>query len=184
MSYFLLPIIGLGTSRDPWRAKYLSELSVKRSMHDFGSVGVCYGRLTEAQEQSIAAHSDAFLFPALDDTVKQRDVQALKNIIETYDVPMHWLEAGLSHRDMLRVICGMAQLWQRTRGLRRPLQHAGNLDTQLSAMSEPVREGVAMAADSLGVDRSSLGATSAVREALHVCGSQFGAHHPIKLGEL
>jgi hypothetical protein len=170
MKYFVVPTIGTGAMKDGWRPKYIAALSVAWHAIDIFDSMVVAADTTSAQDASISANADAILVPPLDNTVS---VTATKNALESINVPAHWVTAGMTYRQVLRVICGFGQLLHQVEAQIGEITLAGNLDKTLGQLSASVRTALAQASDNLGLDRSTVTGTTLLRDALKVAGQQL-----------
>lgn len=182
MSLFVVPIAGTGTKANPFRPKYIKDLPVAwlwvATPLDWG---IAWANTSPAQETAIGANADAIVIPALDTTVA---LVATKNALEGLNVPAQWVTAGMTYRTVCRVVVGMACFIQRCDGLGQKIALAGNLDKTLSQFTAAVRQSLADASDSLGLDRSAVTGATTLREAMRIAGQQFAAGTTINLGDL
>lgn len=182
MSIFVVPIAGTGARGDPFRPKYVKDLPARwlwiPTPLDWG---VAWANASPAQETAIGANADAIVVPPLDNTIA---LVATQNALEGLNVPAHWLTAGMTYRTVVRVVVGMACFVQRCDGLGQRVTLAGNLNSQISTFSVGVRNTLAAASDSLGLDRSQVTGTTTLREAMRIAGQQFATGTVIQLGDL
>ena len=182
MSFYVVPMIGVGTRQDPRRPKYIAALGVQFAIMDMDTSAVVWADTTPAQEAAVGANSDALVVPPLDNTVA---LNATKNALEALNIPAQWVTAGMTYRNVLRVVCGMAALIQRTDGLGAKLTLTpARLDLTMAQIPANLRQSLADASDSLGLDRSSIVNGTTVRAALKILGQQFLDGIGISLGDL
>lgn len=181
MSFFIIPLEGTGTSADPFREKYVPALGVDRAIVDHDANAIVWANCSPAQEATVAANADVILVPPLDNTVA---LVATQNALEALNIPAQWITAAMTYRDVLRALVGAAQFIQRCSGLGVPLKLAGNLDTQMSALPANIRQVLAAASDSLGLDRSTVTGTTTVRQIIRIAGQQFVAGVGVHLADL
>lgn len=181
MSFFLLPMEGAGTKADPRREKYIPALGVARAIVDHDDVAVVWADTSPAQEAVLVLNPDVFLVPALD---QQIALTATQNALETFNIPAQWVTAGMTYREVLRGIIGMAQLIQRTQGLGVKFRLAGKLDRTIGSLAANVQQVLADAADSMGLDRSNVTGATTVRSALWILGKQFLDGRGVQLADL
>jgi hypothetical protein len=182
MSFFIVPTVGSGTKGDPWRPKYITDLPLKWNAIDIFDAMVIAANTTAAQDSAIGANPDAILVPPLDATVA---VAATKNAIEALGVPAHWITSGMTYRFVLRFICGMGQLLHRVEViLGTDITLTGNLDKTAAQLPVAVRNAILQACDELGIDRSSMDASTTLREALRIFGQQYIAANTVMLNGL
>lgn len=176
-----MPVAGTGARGDPFVPKYIPALGVTWLWVATPlEWGVVWATASPAQETAVGANADAIVVPPLDNLIA---LVATQNALESLNVPAQWLTAGMTYRTVLRVIVGMAAFAQRCEGLGQRLALAGNLDKTVGSLSVAVRNNLSAAADSLGLDRTSITGTTTVREVLRILGQQF-AQGSITLGDL
>jgi hypothetical protein len=181
VSFFIIPMEGLGTRADPRREKYVPALGVDRAIVDHDDTAIVWANTTPAQDAALALHADVILVPALDLPVA---LVTLQTALEALNIPAQWITAAMTNRDVLRALVGMAQLLQRCTGLGVSFKLAGNLDLTMSQLSVAVRTVLASASDSLGLDRSTIVGTTTVRQALRILGKQFLDGRGVQLADL
>lgn len=182
MSFFIVPIAGTGTRADPFVPKYIAALAVFWRWRELPrNWSIVYAETSPAQQTSIGANADAIVVPPLDNQIA---LVATQNALEGLNVPAQWLTAGMTYRTVLRVLVGMANFAQTCDGMGLQLVLAGNLDKTLGQFSAQTRAILASAADTLGIDRTSISGTTTVRETLRIMGQQFAAGTAISLGDL
>jgi hypothetical protein len=183
VSIFVVPVEGSGTSvADAFRPKYITALGVPwvwcAAPQEWG---IAWAAASPAQETSVGANVDAIVVPTLDGNVA---VNATKTALEGLGVPAQWVVAGMTYRQVLRIVVGMAAFAQRCNGLGLRLAIAGNLDKTMGQIPVPTRTMLATAADDLGLDRSQVLVTTTVREVLRMMGQQFVSGIGVALGDL
>jgi len=182
MSFFLVPIIGSGTAKDPFRPKYIEALNVAWAMVDHGSAAIVWADTTAAQNSTIGANSDATVVPPLDNTIA---LTATQNALEALNIPAQWLTASMTYRGVLRIVVGIAQLLQRLHGLGTPVVLSQSvLNVTFGSLSAQNQSNITTAIASLGLDGSAIVSTTTVRQILHDIGQQFYAGHGVALGDL
>lgn len=181
MSFYIVPMIGTGIGADPRQAKYIAALGVNYTVIDCDQVAIVWANASVAQDDAMALNVDAFVIPPIDNNVA---VAATQAALESFNIPAQWVSAGMTYRQALRVVAGMAQLIQRTEGLGAKLGLAGRLDLTVAAIPVAMRNALTSAADSLALDRTTIVGATTVREALRILGQQFVAGNAIRLGNL
>lgn len=184
MSWFLIPIeTVIRGGKEVRQERYVPALGVDRSIIDFGETAIVWANCSPAQEMSVAANADVRQIPALDNTVA---VNATKQALEDLNVPGQWVTAGMTYRQVLRVVVGMAQLVQYVTGvLGQQLTIAGHLNDTFNSFPVAVRNALTSAAAQFGVDTSGLNGASTLREILRNFGQQCAAGLiDIRLGDL
>jgi hypothetical protein len=182
MTFFVIPLITEVVRGESKRwEKYVPALGVDRSVCDIGDTGIVCAVTTPAQDAAIAANADVIQIPPLDNTVA---VTATRNALEGLDIPGDWIQAGMTYRQVLRVIIGMAQFIQLSESLGAKVVLKGNLDLTMAQIPIAQRNALSAAADQLGIDRSAVTGSTTVRQALHLLGSQFANSKTIRMGSL
>jgi hypothetical protein len=181
MSFFIIPMEGAGTEADPRREKYVPALGVDRAIVDHDDNAVVWANTTPEQDAALALNADVIVVPPLDNEVA---VVATQNALEALNIPAQWITAGMTYREVLRVIVGMAQLIQRCDGLGVRFRLAGNMDRTMASLAANVRQVLSDASDSLGLDRSEIVGTTTVRQALRILGKQFLDGRGVRLADL
>lgn len=183
MAHYLLPMeFGADGARTVYRPKYLAGLTPATwSQCRLGEFTVAWVDTTPANHDFLTAQPDVLAIPPLDNAVA---VTATRNQLEAIGIPSQWVTAGLTYRTVLRVVVGMALLVQRTEGLGERLPFAGRLNDTIGSLPAAARQRLADAADSLGLDRSGIVASTTVREAMRIIGEQFVQGRGIALGDL
>jgi hypothetical protein len=171
MTFLLLPLEGDGlTHLTGFRPKYIPALGVSFASIAFDGNSLVSATLTAQQETDIALNADVILIPPLDNTVA---VTATKNSLEAINIPAQWVTAGMTYRQVLKVVAGLFLLLQRINGRSALLHLAGNLDKTLAQIPANTCAQLANASDDLGLDRSAVTNSTTVREALRIAGQQF-----------
>lgn len=172
MTFFVIPVIGTGARSDPRRPKYISDIpGIRWSGTDHGDTFILAADTTAADELAIGTNADAIVFPAqLDAAVSVAQIQGA---LEAQDIPAHWIRSGMTHRQVLRVIVGMAQTLQRCEGVGVKVRIRGNMDRTVGSLAAPIRRALSDAADSMGLDRRGVVAATTVRELMAELGQQF-----------
>jgi hypothetical protein len=183
VSFYLVPIEGSGTLADPRRPKYVRALGVAWLMVDFGDSAIVWANATPTQDATIGANADATVVPVLDSSIA---VSATQTALDGLNIPSQWLSAGMTYRQVLRVVVGMAQLVQYVTGvLGQSLTVAGHLGDTFNSLPLGVRNALTSAAAAFGVDTSGLTGSSTLRQILFNFGQQCAAGLiPIRLGDL
>lgn len=172
MSYFVLPLVDTVVRGSPARVpKYLPAMGLTSFVCALDDQAVVYcPDATPADENALGLNFDVIVIPPLDNPVA---VNATKAALEALNIPAQWVAPGMSYRDVLRAVVGMAQLVQRTYGLGNRLTLAGNLDLTMSQIPAAKRSILQQASDEMGLDRSGITGATTVRAALRILGQQF-----------
>ena len=165
----------IGTVRQP---KYIPLLNYTFGAIDYGSedVAICgVVDISTADHNALALNPDVMALPAnLDNTMGAGAVTAAKSFLEGLNIPANWINTTRTFRDAIRVIAGLFQFNQRWRGLTQtsPFKSGLNLTTQYNQLSDENKTTLKAVFDEFGIDRTSLTATSTLREGLYLFGSQ------------
>jgi hypothetical protein len=183
MSCFVVPLVDPGV----WpgvQPKYIKDLGVDYFCCRLDDVGVVNASTSGAQDSSVSANADAILIPPLDNTIGAGALAQVQSALEGLNVPAQWVQVGMSYRTVVRVVCGFAQLVQRTTGLNNAnrIRLAGNLDKTMAQIPAAMRTTLQQAADDLNLDRSGITGATTLREALRIVGQQFAANRELYLG--
>lgn len=169
MAALIVPVIGTGIRLDPFRPKYMDGIIGWTSI-PFDDKAVVMAELTQQQITDIGANSDAIVIENIDATVA---LNATRNALEAMNLPGNWVQSGMTYREVLRVVCGIHLLLQRAEGMGVKITIAGNLDLTMAQVPANIRQALADAADSLGLDRSGVTLSTTVREVLRSLAAQF-----------
>lgn len=181
--YLLMPLTVVEGRRGPKYLKWRdnpSGLDVSWSLYDFGLLAQCITAcdLTTAQFNALDANADVFGVPAnLDGNVTAAQLPTVQNALETVRIPADWVQAGAtSYRELIRVICGMAQFAQRHHGMHNQylIPDQINLDQTWGDLPDTWRTNLRATADSFQYDYSQIAAGTKVRAILKSLASQWG----------
>lgn len=181
MSFFLIPITGAGTKLDPRRPKYVRGLC-QWAAFDFAETAILWTDGT--QDAAISANLDVVTIPPLDNLVTAGNRATVIAQIESLDIPAQWVQVGMTFRTVVRVCIGEGMCIQRMNGMGLKPVIKGHLDDQINTFPANMVQGLADAADSLGLDRSRITGTTLLRDALFDVGQQFASGRIVRLGDL
>jgi hypothetical protein len=176
---YLCPIIGAGTFTDQRHPKYISDLGVQWSMIDYGFQPFCLvaANVSDAQDAALVLNSDVTKIPDnLDSNVA---VTATQNALESLQIPANWINASNTYRQVLRIVWGMFNFFQRysvISGTVNPLIDGItiSLSTQFSSLPLKVRQDLIATAQDLNLDTSSLSGNSTLRQILKALADSWG----------
>jgi hypothetical protein len=186
--YYLLPKTtvagpgGIGLTTQP---AYLQAAGVTVwGAMDYGLEPVMLVRadVTSPQHNAIAANADADAFPAnLENTVGS-NLATVSAQLEAKGIPGDWVTAGMTFRAVLRWVARLFCIAQRLNGRARlRLLSEQTLDSTVGDLSAARRQALNDAAQSLGLDTSSITLAMTIRQALKILGNQITL--PIVIGE-
>jgi hypothetical protein len=182
--YYLVPKAGTGVVADPYRPAYVGDLGVPWQGMDYGLEPVFLVRadVTTPQHNGIVANADADAFPAnLENTVGS-NLATVSAQLEAKGIPGDWVTAGMTFRAVLRWVARLFCIAQRLNGRARlRLLSEQTLDSTVGDLSAARRQALNDAAQSLGLDTSSITLAMTIRQALKILGNQITL--PIVIGE-
>lgn len=182
MSFYVVPLVGTGARGDAFRPKYVPALGVQWLACDLPRHWVIvWADATPAQDATIAANADALVVPPLDNTIA---LVATQNALEGLGVPAQWLQSGMTYRQVVRVVVGIANFAQRCEGLGQRITLTGNLNLTVAALPAAIQNVLAAAADSMGLDRTGITGATTLRQVLAIMAQQFIAGVSVSLGDL
>lgn len=157
----------------------------------YGSDDVCIcgvHDISTADHNSLIANSDVFGLPEnLDQLMATNAVNVAQTFLENLNIPANWINTSRTYREVVKIVIGIFQFNQIWSGLTNgntPFKEGMNLSTQYNQMSTIVKKRLRDCFDILNIDRTSLTATSSIREALILFGQEF-SNSQIKLaGEI
>lgn len=164
--------------------KYAADLgTIERKMmlpYGLQPVYLIAADVTPAQHAVLAGYADNSFFPPDIDQAAGANLATVQAELESHDIPAEWVTAGTIYRTILRLINGVCLIGQvftrkdaEMNGGDGNLLPAGvTMATAYSAMPLGYRTALLAAVDELGYNRTSLGASSTLRDLLRVVGSQ------------
>jgi hypothetical protein len=131
----------------------------------------------DAVDAQVSAQSDVIRIPDnLNNTLTGGAVTTAQNALEAKDIPAQWITSGMSYRTLLRIMIGFFIfvnryhfIDQRNTAL---VDATNNLDLQFNQLPARIQTALIQTADSLGLDRSQVTATSTLREIFRQIGVQ------------
>ncbi|MDL1909701.1 hypothetical protein FBQ81_03255 [Chloroflexi bacterium CFX6] len=181
--YLLMPLSVVGNRRGP---KYLmwrdnpGGLDVPWNIFDFGLLPQCIAAcdVTTAQFNGLNGNADVFGVPSnIDGNVTAAALNTVRTALETVRIPADWVQAGsTSYRELLRVICGLAQFAQRHHAMHGQyiIPDEINLDQTWGDLPDAWRANLRATADSFHYDYSQISAATPVRAILRSLANQWG----------
>lgn len=184
--FYLVPRVGVGTSQNPFRPKYVKQdeliagtsLQGRWSAMDYGTENVFLlgVDITPAEHAALSAQSDVLAFPnALDDNVSALALTAVQTNLEALKLPGSWVTTNHTYRQILRAVAKLIVVAQRYAGLHGvPLFEDGiTLDSRWNQLSNAQQDRLRAVADSLELDRSGITATMTLRTILRQVADQL-----------
>jgi hypothetical protein len=188
---YIVPVVGIGTKDDPRRPKYFNSDAAgagRTGIITAGSVwsAIDYGfepwmvvgaDLSTSDDNLVVGEADAFAVPFdLSVNLTSGQVTNVQNKLEAINVPAGWVDTSLTWVSVLRVVLGMFLLMQRYSGI-----HGTNgiftggvaLSTTIAQLPAQVRADFQTAAQSFGLDTSSIVGGTTLRQALKILADQF-----------
>ena len=170
-------VIGGTTLR---HAKYALNQNYGTSAKDYGSEDVCVCtciNIKQVEHEALIANADVVDLPLnKDGTLSPASVTALTNFLESYNIPANWLNTARLNRRTVRIIMGMFEFNHQWRGLTSnssPFKEGVNLTTRFNQLTTPRKQRVRACFDIMGIDRTTLTATSTLRDILILFGQSF-----------
>lgn len=134
--------------------------------------------VTPEQQAAIDADPLIYSFPEnIDTNLTAQGVQALSSYLEDVNVPAHWLNAGFSFREAIRIIAAMFQYMQRLEYLLggRFFDANTGLNTKVSDFSPAQLSAATQAAIDLGFDTSGISGQTQIRNVMKNMADQWGS---------
>ncbi len=182
----LMPMTGTGSSRlDPRVPKYVSEFGAFQwQLVDYGSQDACLAAVDAdaTTHSTLSAHADVLTVPAnLDANPGSGAVTTTQNALEGLSIPAGWVSTSLTWRTITRVVIGMFLLNQRYWVVagnalgngRQSIFDDVNLSSTVSQIPAQKLNLLTEAANSLGLDSSTITGSTTIRQMLFSFGQQF-----------
>lgn len=127
---------------------------------------------------AIAAFADVLALPEnLDQLPGASARNAIKNRLETFNIPSGWIVAGMTYREILRIVLGMFMFMQRLQ-----VRSPGNifkrlnitLDTTFGELGVGAQQVLRDSANSLGYNGDAIPANWTIRQILKYAADQWG----------
>jgi hypothetical protein len=176
--FYLMPLIGTGTRRDPRRPAYReTDLAGEGFALDYGAEPVCLVRVdaSDTQHTAVTAHSDVFAFPLPLTSTIGAALTSTQASLETFHIPNDWLTSTHTWRQLLRVIGTIFQFAQRLHRFRagRIFPAGVTLATPFQDLPAATRQAITAAAEEMAFDTSWLTGLSTMRQILKAFGDAF-----------
>lgn len=163
------------------RPAYVNDL-VPRPIYrcmDYGMepVFLLAADVTPAQHATLAAQSPITVVPnALAGNVGD-DLAAVEAAIESWNIPAHWVTAGMTYRMVLKGVATIFQFAQRLHGMFgvRAFPPGITLSTTVGQLTQAQRDKLAAVSDSFGWDRSGVTGATTMRQLLRGAAQQWNA---------
>jgi hypothetical protein len=185
MSLYIVPQVDSGDPMAGLVPKYLHGLHPYEAA-PLGNTVLVAIDTTPEEDAAIGANADAFVVPdgQLADRVLARGPE-LRAKLELIGLPGQWVNNAMTYRTVMRMMSGMAQVWQRTEGgAGRKLDIFQHLDTAIDALPAEIRDNLLASADFHQVDSSAAAPGLQLRAVLHEFSRQFVATRIVRLGKL
>lgn len=180
LRFYVVPKVGTGASmEDPLRPKYIPELGQLWSAMDYGKEGTMLAAadVTSAQHTALAANADVTAIPAaLDSTVTNGALTTIRAQLEALKIPAGWVTTAHTYRQVVGAVGRIFMLMQRFDGMfRRVFFETGiQLDTRMNQLTAGQRQALQQAADSFGLNSSTVTGATTVRQVLKIWIDQMG----------
>jgi hypothetical protein len=153
------------------RPKYILELAVPREWKDFGWEGTFLAGVdvSSAQHTTLSANADVVSIPLNIDSQVGANLTAVQNGLEALNIPMDWVTATHTYREVLRNAMKLFQFINRFTA-RQAVRFfdAVSLNTLVSDLTPGQRSALSSAAESLGLDASGITSDMQLRQALRI----------------
>jgi len=184
---YFVPKVGTGTEEDPFRAAYVDGLWMP---------GFCeYGKepwafvvvdVSPAQHSAIIANADAIAVPQDIDDQIGANLGTVQTKLEVMNIPSGWVNAGMTYRFVVRMILYLFVLMQDFKRLdvlaARFFASGLTLNNTVADIPVAVRQRLIAAAQSRGLDTSSITLATTIRVALFTLIQQY--RFPLQLGAI
>ncbi len=182
--WYLVAMEQVGNSRAP---KYVKSrmnptgLAVQWGAMDYGlmNVAIMWADVTTAQHNALIANADcrfAATQASLDNPIGAGATAAVRNVLETLQIPGSWVQATDTWRQILRGACGLFQFAQRLHGKFdvKLVPDGYSLDTTWSELPAVGKQFLLETAVDLGIDTSGVTANTTLRQVYRVLGNAWG----------
>lgn len=180
--FYLVPKIGSGTALDPFRAKYVTDFipPVRNSGLDYGIFEPTFfvgADVTAGQHAGVIANSDVTAIPLNLDSQIGANLAAVQAALEGLKIPAHWVTAADTYRHVIAITLKIFRYVQRftAQQVHNFWGQGYTLDTTFSALTQAQRNALQAAADSFGIDTSSITGSSTIRQGLVIIAQQLPA---------
>jgi hypothetical protein len=187
---YLMPMIGAGGKADPPRPKYLSTFDTfTYAMIPYGAEPVCLVYITDIDGSThtlLSANADVISVPNnIDSQIGAGALTAVKNALESLNIPAGFVQASDTYRETVRVIGAIFQFVQRMNGITpgKLLTGGVTLNTQFNQLPQAMRTLMIDAAASMNFDSSSISGASTLRTIFKAMADQWG-NRPLVLNDL
>jgi len=173
-----------------WHPKYAASFP-RWSMVDYGTERhcvCCIKDVTTSVHLALTANADVLGTPAnIDKLLTQGAVDKIQAHLEPLFIPADWINTSRTYRQVIKTLIALFQFnqrWNSLSGGSSPFKEGLDLTTQYNQLPAIAQNRAKECFDSLGIDRTSLTATSTIREILKTFAQGFIANRPIKCGEV
>jgi hypothetical protein len=186
VAFALVPAIQVSNPLPSSAPKYTTPGALGAGLDLVGWSAYSYGvepifvlrmpNLSAAQRTALQSQPDALVLPAnLDANVSALALSRIQQTLEAANLPGNWVTTAQTYRDVLRGLRKVMTFQQRWNGLfgDRLFVAGVTLDTRLNQLSQDQRQKLASVADDLGLDRSQVTTTMALRQALRLMADQL-----------
>lgn len=179
MALYLLPIAGTGATQDARHPAYIATdvPGVPYAMMDYGMEPVCLLHMmtSPAQDAALKTHADVFSLPATLDQTVGAQLGAIQAALATFNIPEQWVRAGMTYRQVLRLVVLIFQFMQRLATLTPARLFTGGvtLATRFNQLAPETRAVLQQAAEDLGFDTTGLTGAITLRILLKTLADQF-----------
>lgn len=186
LGLFFVPKVGTGARGDAFRPKYFTAegptpalVATVWGAMDYGSENVMLvdAQVTSAQRTTLSAQVDVLTVPAsLDSLVSGAALPTVQSKLEAMGLPGNWITTAMTYRQAVRTVMKVIQFAQRFNGLfptDRIFASGITLDTQWNQLTQAQKDRLRTAADTFGLDYSSVTNAMTLRQILRLLGDQI-----------
>lgn len=177
LRFYLVPettfVLGGQTQRGP---KYFTPdvWSGNMSAQDFGAepVFLVGADVTNAQHTTLVANSDVLAAPLNLSNNVGANLATVQAAYAARNIPYSWIDVGMTWATVLRWTWRIFLLWHRLQAFGRFFEEL-NLDATVGSFTQTKRTHLNNAAQSMGLDTSSITLAMTVQQALIILGNQI-----------
>jgi len=182
---YLVPVIGVGTSLDPRRPKYVAGGATPWAAMDYGNEPsmIVGADLSPTDDAALAGQPDVTALPVdLSPLLTPANVTAVQAKLEAAHLPAGWVNTTRTWRDVVRIVLGIFSFLQRyavvyaqAQGSVAPSVFTAGvtLDTTFGSLPAAVQTALTNTAISFGIATTGLMAGTTVRAILKAMADVF-----------
>jgi hypothetical protein len=174
---------------DVYKPKYFADGTVTGNWAgtDYEDWYLLGADLSGAQDAILAGQADVTSLPLnLSATLTAGQVTATQTKLEAANLPAGWITTSYTWVQVVRIVCGIMHLVQRTRGKNDNASILGGgitLNSTVGDLAGPVRQRLQDAASEMGIDATDIALGTTLRVVLKNVGTQLQSR-PLKFGDV